>query len=145
MSLKGNVDAQRESWAGNPTWANSEGWWEASWNRVTPGSHLPPTPRPCHPNSLHPVIEPGRALSIPHPASPLGPGRSPRSCQLLPLQKEMWKWWVQADNLAKVFQSREQRSFSSQPQWSEWGTGKQETPRCLAVETRKTLWRATWT
>ena len=111
MSLKGNVDAQRESWAGNPTWANSEGWWEASWNRVTPGSHLPPTPHPCHPNSLHPVIEPGRALSIPHPASPLGPGRSPRSCQLLPLQKEMWKWWVQADNLAKFF-SPESRGVS---------------------------------
>ena len=42
------------------------------------GSHLPPTPCPCHPNSLHPVIEPGRALSIPHPAIPPGPRKIPK-------------------------------------------------------------------
>ena len=81
MSLKQNVDAQRESWAGNPTWANSEGWWEASWNSMKAKSHLPPTPRPpTIPTHSIPVIEPraGGTLFIPHPAIPPGPRKIPK-------------------------------------------------------------------
>ena len=109
MSLKGNVDAQgvlsRESHLGQ-FWGMMRSLLEQSDTRKSFAPYSPPLP-----SQLHPVIEPGRALSIPHPASPLGPGRSPRSCQLLPLQKEMWKWWVQADNLAKFF-SPESRGVS---------------------------------